>query len=218
MKLTTKKIIAREFLMMIIIVSIGLILFLLTYPYNEYKRNQIERISIQISAKNEKVKLLIQSFNKKIDTQKWLFYEFSKRLDVSQDIKINTPDRFWNRLDYLALNDSIEYKWQIVWQKHVIAAIRDIGFQNPIDFQSFINKNRITKIEFSNYNSTLAINSEIAVLTKIKKKYEKEIFNSSEQIDFGLKTLFVCFLILFGFRYLIYALKWSLEILKQKSE
>ena len=156
--------------MMIIIVSIGLILFLLTYPFNEYKRNQIDKISLEISAKNKKVENLIQSFNKKIDQQKWLFYEFSKRLDVSQDIKINTPDRFWNRLDYLALNDSIEYKWQIVWQKHVIAAIRDIGFPNPIDFHFFINKNRITKIELSNYNSTLAINSEIAALTKIKKK------------------------------------------------
>ena len=217
MKLTTKKIIAREFLIMILVLTIGLILFLCTYPYNAYKRNQVENKSIEISEKSKKVDTLSLSFKNKIDQQNWFFEKYSNHWDISGD-KINTSEKLWKRLDFLALNDSIKYKWQNVWDKELLAFNKEIGFTNPDEFKSFIDKNRITKIDSSNYDSSLAINSEIALLTKNKKDYESEILSYNEQTEFGLKALIICFIILFGFRYLFYSLKWSLKTLKQKSE
>ena len=217
MKLTTKKIIAREFLIMILVLTIGLILFLCTYPYNAYKRNQVENKSIEISEKSKKVDTLSLSFKNKIDQQNWFFEKYSNHWDISGD-KINTSEKLWQRLDFLALNDSIKYKWQNVWDKELLAFNKEIGFTNPDEFKSFIDKNRITKIDSSNYDSSLAINSEIALLTKNKKDYESEILSYNEQTEFGLKALIICFIILFGFRYLFYSLKWSLKTLKQKSE
>ena len=217
MKLTTKKIIAREFLTLTLVLSIGLILFLCTYPYNAFKRNQVENKSTEISDKSKKVDTLLLSFKNKIDQQKWFFDKYSNHWDISGD-KINTPDKLWKRLDFLALNDSIKYKWQNVWDKELLAFNKEIGFSNPDEFQSFIDKNRISKIDSSNYDSSLAINSEIALLTKNKNDYESEILSYNEQTEFGLKAIIISFIILFGFRYLFYSLKWSLKILKQKSE
>lgn len=217
MKLTTKKIIAREFLIMILVLTIGLISFLCTYPYNAYKRNQVENKSIEISEKSKKVDTLSLSFKNKIDQQNWFFDKYSNHWDISGD-KINTSEKLWKRLDFLALNDSIKYKWQNVWDKELLAFNKEIGFTNPDEFKSFIDKNRITKIDSLNYDSSLAINSEIALLTKNKKDYESEILSYNEQTEFGLKALIICFIILFGFRYLFYSLKWSLKTLKQKSE
>jgi hypothetical protein len=51
MNLKTKKIIAREFLVFIISLSIGIIAFLGTYVYNSFYQRQIDNINQQISAK-----------------------------------------------------------------------------------------------------------------------------------------------------------------------
>jgi len=217
MKLTTKKIIAREFLTLTLVLTLGLISFLCTYPYNAYKRNQAKNISSEISEKSKKADTLSLTFKNKLGQQKWFFDKYSNQWDISGDV-INTSDKLWKRLDYLALNDSIKYKWQNVWDKDLIAFNKKIGFSNPEEFQSFIDKNRVTKIDSANYDSSLAINSEIALLTKNKKNYESEILSYNEQTEFGLKALIICFIILFGFRYLFYSLKWSLKTLKQKSE
>lgn len=216
MKLTTKKIIAREFLTLTIVLTLGLISFLCTYPYNSYKRYQVENKSTEISEKSKKVDTLSLSFKNKIDQRKWLFDKYTKQWDSGDEL--NTPDKLWQRIDFLALNDSIKYKWKNVWDKDLIAFNRAIGFSNPDEFQSFIDKNRTTKIDSSNYDSSFAINTEIDLLTQNKNDYESKILSKNEQTEFGLKALIICFIILFGFRYLFYSIMWSLKILKQKSE
>jgi hypothetical protein len=217
MKLTTKKIIAREFLTLTLVLTLGLISFLCTYPYNAFKRNQVERKSIEISEKSKRADSLSLSFKNKIDQQKWFFDKYSSHWDISGD-KINTSEKLWKRLDFLALNDSIKYKWQNVWDKDLIEFNKELGFLNPDEFQSFIDKNRITKTDSTNYDSSLSINSEVAALTQNKKDYDSKILSFNEQTEFGLKASIICFIILFGFRYLFYSIRWSLKILKQKTE
>jgi hypothetical protein len=216
MNLTTKKIIAREFLTLTLVLTIGLISFLCTYPYNTYKRYQVENKSTEISEKSKMIDTLSQSFKNKINQRKWLFDKYTKQWDSGDEF--NTPDKLWKRLDFLALNDSIKFNWKNVWDKDLIAFNKEIGFSNPDDFQSFIDKNRITKLDSLNFDSSLSINSKIALLTQNKKDYESKILSYNLQTEFGLKALIICFIILFGFRYLFYSLKWSLKILKQKSE
>ena len=217
MKLTTKKIIAREFLILTLILTVGIFSFLFTYPYNAYKRYQVQNINTEISKKRDKADTLSLSFTNKINQRKWYFEKYSNKWDISGD-EINTSDKLWKRLDFLALNDSIKFKWNNVWDKQIVEFNNEIGFSNPNDFQSFIDKNRLTKVDLSNYDSFLAINSEITILDKNKMEYESEILSFNERTNFGLTVLVICFLILFGFRYLFYSLKWSLKILKQNSE
>ena len=72
MKLSTKKIIAQEFLTLIIVLTLGLISFLFTYPYNLYKRHQVENISTEISKKKLADSLSI-SYKSKLGKQNWYF-------------------------------------------------------------------------------------------------------------------------------------------------
>jgi len=53
MILQTKKIIAREFLVLITTLIIGIIAFLSIYPYNIYHQNQVEIINAQILIKKK---------------------------------------------------------------------------------------------------------------------------------------------------------------------
>ena len=218
MKLTTKKIIAREFLTLTLVLTLGLVSFLCTYPYNAFKRNQAENKSSEISEKTKLADSLCISYKSKLDKQNWFFEKFSNHFDLTGDTIFNTRDKIWKRLDYLAEKDSIKYKWEKVWDKDIVEFNKEIGFSNPVAFHSFIDKNRITKLDSSNYDSSVAINSEIALLSKDKKDNESEILSYNEQTEFGLKALIICFIILFGFRYLFYSLRWSLKTLKQKSE
>jgi hypothetical protein len=218
MKLTTKKIIAREFLTLTLVLTIGLISFLCTYPYNAFKRKQVENKSAIISEKTKLTDSLSISYKTKLDKQNWFFEKFSNHYDLSDDTTFDERYEIWKKFDNWALKDSINYRWEHEWGGENTSFLKSIGFPNPKSLQSFIEKNRITKMDSSNFNSSLAINSEIALLSKSKNDNDSKILSYSEQIEFGLKALIICFIILFGFRYLFYSLKWSIKTLKQKPE
>lgn len=216
MKLTTKKIIAREFLSLILVLTIGLVSFLCTYTYNIFQLNQAENKSTKISEKTKLADSLSILYKSKLDKQDWFVQKFNNHYNFTDD-NIR-DDRIWKMYDNLAEKDSIKHKWENNWHKSFVEFIKEIGFSNPLAFHSFIEKNRITKLDSSNYDSSVAISMEIALLLKDKKDNESKILSYNEQTEFGLKALIICFIILFGFRYLFYSLKWSLKTLKQKSE
>jgi hypothetical protein len=217
MKLTTKKFIAREFLIMTLVLILGLISFLCTYQYNALKRNKVKNNKNEISKKTKQADSLSISYKSKLHNRSWFFQKFSNYYDLTDDT-INTSEKIWIRLDYLALKDSIKYNWGKVWDKDIVAFNKEIGFSNPDSFHSFIDKNRISKIDSSNYYSSLALNSEIALLSKSKNDNENKILTYNEQTEFGLNALIIYFIVFFGIRYLFYSIKWSLKTLKQKSE
>ncbi|WP_291122944.1 hypothetical protein, partial [Flavobacterium sp. UBA6046] len=53
MNIQTKKIIAREFLILLIVIGLGIIGFLSIYPYNLYRNKQIEDLSNIINRKQK---------------------------------------------------------------------------------------------------------------------------------------------------------------------
>ena len=218
MKLTTKKIIAREFLTLTLVLTLGLISFLCTYPYNAFKRNQAENKSTEISKKTKLADSLSITYKSKIDKQNWFFEKFSKHYDLSGDTTIDSSNEIWKLYERFALIDGFKYRWEKKWTKENITFFSEIGFSNPETLCSFINKNRITKLDSTNYDSSVVINSEIAILTKSKNDNDNKILTYNEQTEFGLKALIIYFIILFGFRYLFYSLNWSLKTLKQKPE
>jgi len=214
MKLTTKKIIAREFLILMLVLALGLISFFCTYPYNAFERHQVEKKSTEILEKSKLADSLSFSFKSKLDKQEWFYKQFTNNIsDYYKSYK-----EFWERLDYLALKDSIKFKWEKVWEKDIVSFNKEMGFPNPEALHAFIENNRINKIDSSNYDSSLAINSEVDLLSKSKKDNERKILSYNDQTAFGIKALIICFIILFGLRYLLYSIKWSLKTLKQKGE
>lgn len=212
MKLTTKKIIAREFLNLTLVITLGIISFLCTFPYNTFKKNQAEKVSIEILEKSKKSDSLILPFKNKLDKKQWFYNEFSNQYGNDT----YTMENLWNRLDYLALNDSIIDRWYNSWSKDVIKFNKEIGFSTPEKFQSFIENNHLAKAELLNYNLSKDIIKKNVLLTKKKDQINREVLSENEQIEFGFRVLLVMFIILFLIRYFLYAIMWSFQTLKEK--
>jgi hypothetical protein len=73
MKIHVKKIMAREFLLLISVGVLGLLTFLCIYPYNSYQQHQVYRLSEKIIEKKKLSDSLVYLFNKKTEKQTWLF-------------------------------------------------------------------------------------------------------------------------------------------------
>ncbi len=215
MKLEIKKIIAREFLILTLVLIFGLIIFLCVYPYNAFLQSQIEKRTTQIFEKRKLADSLSRNYKTKLNNQTWFFAKFQNYYDLTADKTFDERDEIWKKFDNWALKDSINYRWEHRWGRENITFLKSIGFSNSQSLQSFIERNRISKVDSVNFNSSLVINSESAMLSKSKKVKESKVVSSNEQTAIAKKTLIFCFILFFGLRYFFYSLKWSLNVLKQ---
>ncbi len=90
MKLQTKKIIAREFLVLIVTVIIASISFVLIYPYNSYRQNQLDKLTDTIYSKSKLADSLANSYNiwsiqQQKDPLKDLYNEFNSQLNLAKN-------------------------------------------------------------------------------------------------------------------------------------
>ncbi len=62
----------------------------------------------------------------------------------------------------------------------------------------------------------LEIYEELSSLNVSSKEIKSKIFTSEKRVSFGIKALIILAIILFGMRYLIYGVIWSIKTLKEK--
>lgn len=213
MKLKTKKIIAREFILLNIALALGFISFLCIYPYNYYRSSQADNLDMTIKEKNKIKDSLSYQYKCKSQKKDWFFEKFTEKF--GSDLYKN--EELWNRILYLAEKDSIKYKWNI-WAKELVDFNKELGFDTPQKFKEFIDANRLTKKDSTNYTESLKINQDIGTLKERKKEIEIIKLSFKEQVRFGVTSTIVLLIILFAVRYLFYAVRWSIKVLKQKNE
>ena len=215
MKHNTKKIIAREFLILTLVLILALLCFFGTYLYNYYRESQSDKLKKIITEKTKLVDSLSHSYNLKNKTQNLFYDKFKAKFT---DAKEDSKEKVWNRLNDLAVKDSIKFKWEHSWEKEVVAFNREQGFNTPEEFKEFIEANRINTSEIENYTKSINLNQEISTLNSEKNEAENKVLLFSEQIDFAIKSLLLFAVIFFGLRFLFYGIKWSIKTLKQKPE
>jgi hypothetical protein len=196
---------------------IGLTTFLSIYAYNAIKEKKISRLSNEINITSKQVDSLSSAHNKKIDKQNWFFKKWSATFDLSNDTQYNTLEKVWKRIDYLAQQDSINYKWKNIWHKDLVTFHKDIGFHNPEEFKAFIDDNRISEKDKSDFMVANEKKTFISDLDKQIKETTKSKLSYDEQIDFTTTAIVVLCLFIFGFRYLYYGVKWSIRTLNEKA-
>ena len=218
MKLKTKKIIAREFLILILVFILGLVFFECVYPYNKLKWHQVEGISATISEKTKIRDSLSNSYKIKMGKRDWFYEKFNTHYDLSTDKTFDERDEIWNRFDNWVMTGKINFFWNFKWGEENLNFLKSIGFSDPESIESFVETNRITQIDSINYKNALAINPEIKLLLNKKNEIESKILSYNEQIEFGINAVYMNFIILFGVRYLFLSIKWSIHTLKQKQD
>ncbi|MDP1814272.1 MAG: hypothetical protein Q8K92_07450 [Leadbetterella sp.] len=210
MKLIGKKIIAREFLIFMSVISIGLFSFLGTYIYNWEKNSQVKKQDNFIKLQSKMADSLSRPFDEKLKYGK----DYIARIYIT--LKENSDNH------ELPINkyEESEFRNKI---------LNDMNFRKTIFklFQESLEKFNRTKVQFDNLIDNPPTKKEIddkekadQIQTKLKTIiFEKnalkgQILTFEEQISFTLKSTFI--ILFFGFilRYLFYAIRWSIRTIK----
>lgn len=209
---SNQKIIAREFLVLITTLIIGIIAFLSIYPYNIYHQNQVETINAQILIKKKISDSLSQSYNKKLDRQVWFSNKYINKFNLPG---WSNNDKVWKRLSDLSEKDSIRFKCKS-WDRELISFVQESGFETPEAFKNFIDANIIISDDIKRNNEASNMKAEIKSLNKEKEYAQSKIFSFEKQFQFALIAFIVSLSLLFIMRYIFYGIKWFIKTLNQK--
>lgn len=209
----SKKVIAREFLMLILLALMGSISFFSTFFYNYINQSQKDSLKTEIEQQTIIKDSLSKMIFQKEYAHAWFFEKVSEEYNVE---KYNSVEKWWDRSQFLAKNDSIKIIWETDWKKNseYIQFFSKIGFPNYDSLQNFIITNSYTKLELNAKNKADSLNNSI---TELNKTYKATIILSKkQQLKFFWKSIIVLFVLIFVFRHLFYAIKWSIKTLKDK--
>ena len=217
MQLKIKKLIAKEVILILGSMFLTLIIFLLVYPYNLYCKSKLDDISKTITYNKVKSKSLSSQYDIKLKQHHWFFNENAKEYDM-QAASYNDAEKLWEQLENIYNKDSIEYKYNKVWGKDLIAVLDKIGFHNAQMFKEFISKNILSQSDKKNKDISNKLKSEISTLKSTKRMLIRKIFTMEEQIWFSIKAFIIILIFLYPIRILYWSFVWSTKTLKQKEE
>ncbi len=215
MQLSTKKKFAREFLLLVLTAIIGLLAFLFIYPFNSIRQHQSDNLQTEITTNKEIADSLIKTYHSKCNKQKWFYDQFKEEYDLT-DTSIDTSDKWWKIFEKYKNMDTLLVRWNYKWDKEQINSLIKIGFDSPKKLNEFITKNSIIDTDLINKNSAKNIYEENKRLKTDEVAARNKIVDSKEQLSIGIWAVIISAFVFFVLRYLIYAIKWSIKILKQK--
>ncbi len=209
-----EKIIAREFLLLITCAATFLLAFFGTFPYNYFIKNQINNLEIISQSLSDSVRKTQVNFGSKINEQE-RFFKISKK--NGWHINHRNSKELWSKLTKLIDTDSIKIKWDNEWGSEFKKELdNEMGFKKASDFENYIKNNALTLTEEEENRRTESFIEEInAAEFKIEAK-KRKLLNDEERLRFSFLILFVTILLIFPLRYLLYGIKWSINILKKE--
>lgn len=214
MNIYTKKILAREFLVLILCFIIGVFYFISIYPYNYLKNDKINTLTKEVSVKKKISYSLSKSFRQKTAKQYWYSTQFKSKFYIDgYSKKLN--DDLWTFFEKLTKSDSLIIKGENTLDERIESFNIELGFETPEKFQSFIITNIISQEDIEKNEKSLKIDSEIDVLNNKIEATSKKVFTTAEQIKASYWAFSIAVIIFFLFRYIYYGIYWSIKTLKQ---
>lgn len=212
MKLSTKKIIAKEFLLIISILLVTLIFNISIYPYNYFLERNILSEDQNILDLRQKANGVLLNYNKKKENHD-MFYRL---LLVEYDLN-ESSTKIWTDLTRLYYTDSIPIKFNNTWEKKLIRLLNNEGFKNGKEFEDFVHENIFTEKDSLDFRYAQSLNDSINLLTnKISGYYNKMIYKSRHR-EYTLYFLLILILIAYPVRFLFIGIKWSINTIKQNN-
>ena len=215
MKISIKKIVAREFVFLTLLGVLGVCFFLLMFAYNIVRHHQNESYTREIQQKTSIIDSISKSYRTKILNQEWYFEKLNGQFDLGH---LNKHEIWWSHSVLQAKNGSIVLLWNGKWsqEKSIIDFFYDIGFLTADSLQRFIINNTFNKTDLSNKVKAAKLQKDVSEIERRQKKIEAKILTSDQRISFSEKFLIVLGLMLFGMRYTYYGIKWSIKTLKNE--
>lgn len=214
MNFKTKKIIAKEFLLLVTTIILSLLVYSFTYLYNYLQKNKVKSLEGNIIKQQQIADSLIIKYDQKTANQEWLHTKLINEYNVGTDPNYSTKG-MWSALIRIAENDSITIRWQTKWENGINSFFRKQGFNNAEDLKIFILANKISEKDIENKKKGDVVRTQIIHLENEKNKISRAMLSSYKQLQIGLWTSICLFIVLFLFRYLYYSIKWSFKTLNQ---
>lgn len=196
MNLRSKKIVARELLIILFIVIIGFLAFVMIYPYNSYQKTKAVKLKNEISEKANQVDRL----NKILyPSQIEHLYEVTKEAglffhkDTLTNLLLRNP-----RSVYSVISSDKELKNL---------------FLDYSDFENILglSTNNVLTTNISKRDSL----QELLNMLKHKEAItSKKILTRQEQLRFTLMIILSAAIVLILLRYALYVIKWSIKTLQ----
>ena len=215
MKLTTKKIFAREFLTLILILVLTGLFILIIYSYNAYKQTKIDSIRETINFQNKKSDSLSNQYNEKLSAQRVFFVALTSEFSIT-DPEQNSSDKTWKILRDSYYSDSMAIKFEKNWDAKLVSFLKSKGYESGNTFENFVGKNILTKDDSINFQKSDKINQSISGLEKNINNYHYQIISSDEQLRLSLWVLVILLIIIYPLRFLLIGIKWSIKTIKQQ--
>jgi hypothetical protein len=207
MKIKYKKIIAREFIIFTIVISSGIITFLLTYSYNFYQENNEKTILSEILIKSKQLDLPYTSALKNKDMDEEVIEDLYKRAKSLGYKK--------SRNEFIALIHSNNEVFNDMY-----SYVKSMGYRNDENAFAILIGRIPTQ---QNYQSISTITPEIKVLEDDldKLRNNREIFvgrimSLEEQITVSFWVTAMSFVILVVLRFIYYGISWSISTLRSE--
>jgi hypothetical protein len=187
--------------------------FLTIYPYNYFIQNQNDDLKKEVTAKRILADSFSKSYKQKVENQNWYTNRYKSKFDISENVFLNAT--MWDVLYKMAKGEKQIDKVYSTLNQDIVTLNKELGFESPQSFQSFILRNII-------YVNDLEANKIASKINIEAVKLEYQIFDNSLKIvsaEYQFKTSGLAFIIaliaLFILRYIYYCIKWSIMVLKQ---
>ena len=205
MNLKIQKILAREFLVLMICIIISAGVYIYFSLSNYYFNNKIDKLNQKELFYKKIQDSLSVKFQLQSDSQHLLTNHVNNFIDKSE-YRNFTNEELWTRLKYLVEVDSITIKWNTIWSYEKTAFVR-FNFKSPLEFQRFI-KNNIPDNSVIHRNDSLIENIQL-----LKVSTQTKLKSNSSKNEATLFAFYVALILFFGIRFLVLATVWSYKVI-----
>lgn len=216
MELRRKKIIAREFLILMGCIGMGFVFYGSTFLYNAYfdhKKSSIEKDRTQ---KQIEISDLRATFEKKQAKQSWFFDQEKQLFDLDFPRNTENIKVVWTYWENLEQHDSIPIYYDKIWNDKTRKLYGKIGFGNSKALSSFIRENMITKEDQEHLSKANQVGAEENALWSQYWRLNAHILSQEEQLQYTLRASLYLLFVAFPLRFLINAIRWSIRVVRQK--
>jgi hypothetical protein len=214
MKIETKKIVAREFLLFLLSLGIGITTYLITYLYNNNQIKETVKIKSEISNNEVISNSLMNAFLKKKEKHEWFYRKNNEKVNLSRSI-YSSAEELWAILDEYESKNLIVERYQNSWSRELKKLLSEIGFNDPNELIDFIKKNRITGEDKINFEKGKKIQLKVRSLENKLTHRKSRILNSVRQREIGFEAFCVAVALLFAVRYVYCSIVWSFNVLRE---
>lgn len=213
LNLKTKKIIAREFLILLLAICLTMGFRGGIAIWNNRYVKALQEASQEYDAMEAERIRLVQTYDYKLKNQE-KFFDWYDHIFYFNDYR--TPDSLWVHFYEMAETDSLRLRFEKKWNEYDRSLFDRFGFSNGWELQAYILRNQLTQSE----RLAQARVEDLATKQRmLQQRYDEfdNLYLTEEEIWDRLTLFVLCLLgLLYPVRFLVIAIRWSIRVLRTK--